>query len=180
MSEPFLGQIEIFGFSFPPKRWTFCAGQLMSIQQNTALFSLLGTFYGGNGQTTFGLPDLRGRLPVGLGPNWTLGQTGGTESVTLAATQMPGHSHTLRASSPAADDTNTVVPGPLVGLGQSRGHDDAGKAMVVNDYVVDPNPAAVMHPSAISPQGGQPHENRMPLLALNFCICLAGVFPSRN
>ena len=186
MANPFLGQIEIFGFNFPPKRWAVCAGQLLSIQQNTALFSLLGTTYGGNGVTTFALPDLRGRVPVGVGKDfqqvaWTRGQVGGTESVALGPDQIPPHTHTVRASSGAAGTSNTPTPGVTVGLGQTSGHDEKGGPMVVNLYVADTAPGAVMDASAVSSTpAAQPHENRMPLLAVNICICLAGTFPSRN
>ena len=186
MSEPFLGQVEVFGFSFPPKRWAQCAGQIMAISQNQALFSLLGTTYGGNGVTTFGLPDLRSRVAVGLGTDhqqasWTQGQVGGQESITLTPSQIPAHTHTLRAASGTDTTSDTNAPDSTVGLGVTTGLDTGGKAFTVNAYVADANPAATLHSSAISPaSGGQPHENRMPLLALNFCICLAGLFPSRQ
>jgi len=185
----FLGQIEIFGFSFPPRNWVQCNGQMLSIQQHQALFALLGTTYGGNGVNTFGLPDLRGRVPVGYGRDrlqvqWNLGQKGGEESITLTTSQIPAHDHTLKASSAAAGTSNTAFPGPTVGLGQTSGSDDQGVDMKVNLYVLPdstkPQPAK-LHSSAIG-QGGssQPHENRMPLIALNVCISIAGNFPSRN
>jgi microcystin-dependent protein len=186
MADPFLGQIEIFGFNFPPKRWAACNGQLLAINQNAALFSLLGTTFGGNGQTTFALPDLRGRVPVGVGKDfqqvaWVRGQVGGTETVALTSDQIPPHTHLVWASSAAAGTSNTAAPSATVGLGQTSGHDDQGAPMTVNLYVPDAAPAAVLGASAVSSTpAAQPHENRMPLLVLNICICLAGVFPSRN
>jgi microcystin-dependent protein len=186
MANPFLGQIEIFGFSFPPKNWVQCNGQILPINQNQALFALLGTTYGGNGTTTFALPDLRGRVPVGVGKDlignqWTVGQVGGQERVKLTSFQIPAHTHTLMASSAAPDTTNTAAPSSTVGLGQTKG-DNKGTAITVPAYVAaTAAPAATLHASAVSSQAaGQPHENRMPLLALNICICLAGIFPSRN
>jgi microcystin-dependent protein len=184
MSEPFLGQIEIFGFDFAPKQWAPCAGQLMSIQQNVALFSLIGTTYGGNGINTFALPDLRGRVAVGAGTDrvqvdWTRGQADGEESLALTSFQLAAHTHTVMAASGTDVSKNTPIPGNTVGLGQTIG-DNEGTSMVVSAYVADANPAAALHASAVSPGGpAQPHENRMPVLALNVCIALAGLFPSR-
>lgn len=186
MSDNFQGQIEIFAFNFPPKNWAQCAGQILPIRQNQALFALLGTTYGGDGVTTFGLPDLRGRVPVGAGTDfeqvtWTQGQVGGTEGVALTAFQIPAHTHTLRASSATDTSTNTALPSSTVGLGQTKGQSEQGGTLTVNLYVDDDNPAAALHESAVSPgPAAQPHENRMPLLALNVCIALTGVFPSRN
>jgi len=186
MSDHFLGQIEIYGFNFPPKNWAQCAGQLLPIQQNQALFSLLGTTYGGNGVTTFALPDLRGRVPMGVGKDsdqvtWIQGQVGGTEGVTLTSFQIPAHIHTLRASSATDTTSNTALPSSNVALGQTKGQAESGGTLTVNLYVDDDKPAAALHESALSPgAAAQPHENRMPLLAVNICIALGGVFPSRN
>jgi Microcystin-dependent protein len=185
MADPFLGQIEVFGFSFAPKSWAPCNGQLLGISQNQALFALLGTTYGGNGVTTFGLPDLRGRVPVGQGTdfqrvNWTRGQTGGTETVALTVAQIPAHTHALRAAGDPGTGSNTNQPGPTVGLGVTNGVTSDSKPFTMPAYVEDAAPAAVLGASALSQVGGQPHENRMPLLALTICICLAGIFPSRN
>jgi microcystin-dependent protein len=185
MSEPFLGQIEIFGFTFPPRNWAQCSGQIMGINQNQALFALLGTTFGGNGVSTFALPDLRSRVALGVGKDmtgssWTWGQVGGEETVNLTSSQIPAHTHTLMASSAAAGTSNTVTPSSSVGLGQTKG-DNKGASMTVNAYVADANPSAMLSGSALSSAtGGVPHENRMPSLALNFCISLSGVFPSRN
>jgi microcystin-dependent protein len=185
---PFLGQIEVFGFNFAPKNWVQCRGQILPIQQYQALFALLGTTYGGNGVTTFGLPDLQGRVPLGVGTDpvrvpWALGQKGGTEAVVLQATQIAAHTHQVRAAGATDVSSNTAVPSNTVGLGQTTGTDNNGKTMMVNAFVsgsVTSN-YVPLHASAISTGGSsQPHENRMPSLVLNFCISLAGVFPSRN
>jgi microcystin-dependent protein len=171
MSNPFIGEIRLFAGNFAPQGWALCNGQLMAISQNTALFSLLGTTYGGNGQTTFALPDLRGRVPVhrGQGPGLTprtQGEQSGSETVTLLSTQMPAHSHALRASTVAA--TGSTPAGALLG------------ATSVNSY--DNSAAGVpMAAGAIGSTGGsQPHDNMAPTLALNYIISLFGIFPSRS
>lgn len=169
MSEPFLGEIRLFPYTFAPRGWAFCAGQIMSIAQNTALFSLLGVTYGGNGQTTFGLPDLRGRVAVssGQGPglsNYTLGQVAGTETVTLTTNEMPMHNHLVNASSQASSASRPSGAVPSGG-GAYTGASDG----------------TVMNPSMIGVAGGsQPHENLQPYLTLNYCIALEGIYPSRN
>ena len=169
MSQAFLGQIQSFGFNFAPRNWALCNGQIMSIQQNTALFSLLGTFYGGNGTTTFGLPDLRGRTPLhfGTGPSlspYVIGEVAGTESVTLLSTEMPMHNHSLNASSSAK--TGTAPSGA-----------NLGGASIYTSGAMD----SVLNPLEIGMAGGsQPHENRQPFLVINWCICTSGIFPSRN
>jgi microcystin-dependent protein len=186
MSEPFQGQIEIFGFNFAPKNWAQCNGQILSINQNQALFSLLGTTYGGNGATTFALPDLRSRVPLGSGKdrqqtNWAQGQKGGAEGIKLTSFQIPAHVHQLKAASGAEVATNTNLPDPTVGLGQTSGTTSGGTTLNVLAYVPDAAPGATLGDTALSPAtGGQPHENRMPLLVLNICICLLGLYPSRT
>jgi microcystin-dependent protein len=184
MMEPFTGQVEVFGFGFAPRNWATCAGQLMSISQNQALFSLLGTAYGGDGRTTFALPDLRGRVPMGYsvtsGP-YPLGKKSGQEAVVLQTSQVPSHTHPpLTASNDTSTTNNTNTPDGNVGLGVTAGFDTGGTGMVVNIYAADAAPKATLHPSAVTQWGGQPHENRMPSLALNFCIALFGTYPSRN
>ncbi|HET8676384.1 MAG TPA: tail fiber protein [Blastocatellia bacterium] len=171
MSEPFLGMIAIYGFNFAPRGWAFCNGQILPIAQNTALFSLLGTTYGGNGQTTFALPNLQSRVPVhfGQGPglsSYDLGQAAGTETVTLTGNQIPAHTHQVNASD---GDATSNKP-------------DAGVLCQGNSYNQQPPPLVAMSASMIPPSGGgnQPHENIQPYLALNFCIALEGIFPSRN
>jgi microcystin-dependent protein len=184
MSEPFMGQIEIFSFNFAPKQWAKCTGQLLSISQNQALFSLLGTTYGGDGRTTFKLPDLQSRVAVSVGKDrvqvdWVRGQADGEESLAVTSMQLATHDHTVMAASGTDVTKNTQFPGNTVGLGQTVG-DDQGTSMAVNAYVADAKPAAALHYSAVSPgPAAHPHENRMPVLALNFCISLVGVFPSR-
>jgi len=169
MAEPFIGQIQSFGFNFAPRNWAFCNGQILSIAQNTALFSLLGTMYGGNGQTTFALPDLRGRTSLHFGQgaglsNYTQGETGGVETVTLANKEMPMHNHTLNAASGAK-------------LNNQPANNSLGGA---NIYVAVA-PDSVMSAGSIGMSGGnQPHENRQPYLVINWCISLQGIFPSRN
>jgi microcystin-dependent protein len=168
VSDPFIGEIKIVGFNFAPRGWAFCNGQILSIAQNTALFSLLGTTYGGNGQTTFALPDLRGRVPIhpGQGPglsNYTQGQLAGSETVTLLSTQMPAHTHTVNASTQSDITGNPTSNFPAGGASY------------------DTTANTTMDPAMIGNSGGnQPHSNLQPYLAINFCIALEGIFPSRN
>jgi microcystin-dependent protein len=169
MSEPFLGQIILVPYNFAPRGWAFCSGQILPISQNTALFSLLGTTYGGNGQTTFALPDLRGRVAVsaGQGPglsDYSLGEVDGVENVALTTNQMPMHNHGLNAT---LSDPSTQKPSSAY-LANGNAYSASG-------------PDTVMGPQAVALTGGsQPHENRPPLLCLNYCIALEGIFPSRN
>ena len=165
MSEPFLSEIRIFSFGYAPKGWALCNGQLLPINQNQALFSLLGTTYGGNGQTTFALPNLRGQVPIHVGNGHTLGETAGSTSVTVNIQQMPTHTHNLVASD--ANGTQPVPPGNVL-------------AQANNLYTPAANLTA-LDPSTVSNVGGsQPHNNKMPYLVLNFCIALQGIFPSQN
>jgi len=174
MSDPFVAEIRIFPFNFAPKGWAFCDGQILPISQNTALFSLLGTTYGGDGQSTFALPDLQGRaaLQPGQGPGlglYDLGQTGGSETVTLLESEMPVHSHALRAN-PATGDF--PVPKPTATLARWGN-------ILMYQSTTDAN-LVQMAPEALPPAGGDvPHNNLMPYLTLNFCIALQGVFPPR-
>jgi len=167
----------IFAGNFAPRGWALCNGQLMSIAQNTALFSLLGTTYGGDGRVTFGLPDLRGRAPLhfGQGPglsNYTQGEVSGTETVTLLSTQMPAHSHVAGANTGAGD----VAPSPTTVWAVPT---DSQGAPIPSFTAQPVN--TTLSPSAIQPSGGsQPHDNRSPYLVMNFCIALEGIFPSRN
>lgn len=177
MSEPFIGQIMMFAGNFPPRGWQFCQGQILSIAQNTALFSILGTTYGGNGQTTFALPDLRGRYPMqpgqgpGLSPR-TLGEQGGTENVTLISTQMPAHTHALTASNSAADQ-----PIPEGNVTATR----IESSVPVNSYTTPNNINTTMAPNSIGVAGGsQPHNNMSPFTCINFIIAMEGIYPSRN
>lgn len=168
MSQPFLGQISIFGFNFAPRGWAQCSGQQISIAQNQALFALLGTQFGGNGQTTFALPDLRGRVPVHNTNE--MGVTGGQESVTLTTATMPAHTHTLNAT--------TAVANKRVATGKIFAADNA----TIAEYYAVPGPNVVpLSSQSITNAGGsQPHDNTQPYLALNICIAMEGIFPSRN
>jgi len=173
--EPYIGQIQPFAFNFAPKNWAFCNGQIMSIQQNAALFSLLGTTYGGNGTTTFALPDLRGRtaLHMGQGPGlstYAEGEASGTETVTLLTSQMPVHNHLLQASNTATTDNPSGAVSAPAGTGDGT---------AVNAYGTAIN--TTMAPQAIGIAGGsQPHNNMQPYLVVNWCIAIYGIFPSRN
>lgn len=167
MSDPFLSEIKIMSFNFPPRGWAFCNGQLLPINQNQALFALLGTTYGGDGRTTFALPNLQGQVPIHTGNGHTLGERAGEAAHTLAASEMPTHSHAVNASSAAGDlvtPGNTLLASPL----NQTYHADSGTRVA-------------LAPGAIGNSGGsQPHENMQPYLTLNFCIALQGIFPSRN
>jgi microcystin-dependent protein len=174
MADPFVAEIRIFPFNFAPKGWALCNGQLMPISQNTALFSLLGTTYGGDGKSTFALPNLQGSAPMhpGQGPGLSphdLGEVGGSETVTLLDSEMPSHTHQLRAS---VDPANAQIPSSQLTLARSSG----GSAY-------NPNAGGVtaMSPAALGLAGGSlPHNNLQPYLTVNFCIAMQGVFPPRS
>jgi microcystin-dependent protein len=165
MGQPYVGEIRIFGGNFAPANWMFCEGQLLPISEYETLFNLIGTYYGGDGQSTFGLPDLRGRLPIHMGNGFVLSQTGGVEAVTLSANTIPAHNHTVTASS---SPSNTSVPS---GNYLASGPDiyDQGK------------PGTALMAGAISSAGGsQPHSNFQPYLCLEFIISLYGIYPSQS
>ena len=167
MAEPFLGEIRPFGFSFAPVGWATCDGQMLSIAQNTALFSLLGTTYGGDGRTTFALPDLRARVPTHKGADMALGERGGQESVTLTANEMASHEHSVNASAAAAA-TNALAGQVLA------------QSVNATAYAAAADMAA-MNPTDVQlAGGGQPHDNMQPFLTVNYCIALQGIYPSRN
>jgi microcystin-dependent protein len=166
MSEPFLSEIKVVSFNFPPKGWALCNGQLLPINQNQALFALLGTTYGGNGQTNFALPNLRGRVPIHFGGAHSLGEAAGSTSVTVNIQQLATHMHGLQASSNStgttADPTNAFFAPVNAGYGP-------------------PNALTTLSPQSVTSVGGsQPHNNMMPYLVLNFIIALQGIFPSQN
>lgn len=175
MTQPFIGQIQPFGFGFAPRDWAQCNGQTLSIQQNTALFSLLGTQYGGNGTTTFALPNLQSRVPVHAGTSpggetFFQGEAAGSETVTLTLNTMPAHNHAFVGSS-ANGDTN------LVAAGQALATVSGSNSF----YSVDTPPLQSLDMGSVSPLGGnQPHTNIQPYLAINWCIALSGIFPSRG
>jgi microcystin-dependent protein len=170
MAEPFLAEIRTFPFNFAPRGWAMCAGQVLPIAQNTALFSLLGTTYGGNGTTTFSLPDLRGRAAMHVGAGFTEGGSGGAETATLTLLNLPSHSHELNASNSAA---TTQAPG-----GNYLAAPDPRLGPPIYDISA---PSATMAGGAIGVTGGAtPITNLQPFLCINFCIALNGVFPARN
>jgi microcystin-dependent protein len=169
MSEPFLGEIRMFSGNFAPRGWALCNGQIMAINQNTALFSILGTTYGGNGVNNFALPNLQGSVPIHAGNGFPLGQIGGEQNVTLTTAQMPPHSHSAQCVNAKATKPNPV--------GNVWAQDAAGSTAEYSN--VAPNGA--MAAAAIAPAGGgQPHDNMPPYLVVNFIIALQGIFPSRN
>jgi microcystin-dependent protein len=183
MSEPYIGEIRPFGFNFAPRGWALCAGQILSIASNTALFSLLGTTYGGNGTTTFALPDLRGRIPLGMGQgsgltDYVEGEATGTETVTLLSTEMAAHTHTpyTRVQAGTANMHNAPVAGDYL----SRFNVSA------NAIGFTWNNPPLENPTTLDPRflaltgSSQPHNNIQPVLAINYCIAINGIFPSRN
>lgn len=176
MSDPFVAEIRIFPFNFAPRGWAWCDGQLLPLSQNTALFSLLGTTYGGNGKSNFALPDLQGRAPMhpGQGPGLSLhdlGETGGSETVSLLESEIPSHSHAPVASLAATDEEGTRNP-----LGNYTGVTPPAQA-----FYGPANSLTFMSPNALAPAGGDaPHNNLQPYLTFYFCIALQGIFPPRG
>src|SRR6266404_890909 len=165
MATPFLGEIKIISWNFPPKGWAFCNGQLLPINQNQALFALLGTMYGGDGRVNFGLPNLQGRTPIHFGNGHTLGEIGGEQAHTLTISEIPTHTHLANAST-ANGSTNFANGNILAAAG--------------NLYAA-PNSLTTLNPTSIANVGGsQAHLNMQPFLTLTFCIALQGIFPSRN
>lgn len=165
MAEPFLSEIRIMSFGFPPKGWALCDGQLLPINQNQALFSLLGTTYGGDGRVNFGLPDLRGRAPISFGSGHTLGERGGEQGHTLSISEIPTHTHSLMANS-----ANATTPVPTANV--------LGSA---NNMYAQATNLIALSPSMVGNVGGsQAHLNMQPFLVLSFCIALQGIFPSQN
>ena len=180
MSTPFLAQIEIFSFNFAPKGWIQCNGQLLPINQNQPLFSLLGTTYGGDGRTTFGLPDLRGRVPIHVGSGHVQGERAGEETHTLRTPEMPVHPHLLRGDNTPNNPHTTNTPASNTVPGQSVGTSSTGNPFNVGIYGA-PSAGGAMASQTVGNQGGnQPHNNLMPYLCLNMCMALQGIFPSRN
>lgn len=172
MADPFVAEIRIFPFNFAPKGWAFCDGQILSLSQNTALFSLLGTTYGGDGKSNFALPNLQGSAPMhpGQGPGLSLhdlGEAGGSDTVSLLESEIPAHSHGLKASAQPGED-----PSPA--------NEALARSVGANLYQTNASPLVRLGDQALTPAGGnQPHNNLQPYLTLNFCIALQGVFPPR-
>ncbi len=168
MAEPFLSEIRLMSFNFAPKGWAMCNGQLMPINQNQALFSLLGTTYGGDGRVNFALPDFRGRTPIHVGSGHILGERGGEQAHTLTQAEMPQHIHILQG---ASTNATTAIPGASVGLATSVNYEQyRGATNLVQ-----------MNPGSVPPVGGsQAHLNMQPFLTITFCIALQGIFPSPN
>jgi microcystin-dependent protein len=165
MSEPFLSEIRIVSFSFAPRGWAFCNGQLLPINQNQALFSLLGTTYGGDGRVNFALPNLQGRTPIHVGSGHTLGERGGEQAHTLSIAELPTHNHTVQASS---------------SVGNTPGPSNAVLASASNVYRMADNLTSLSPTEVTNVGGSQAHLNMQPFLVLNFCIALQGIFPSPN
>jgi microcystin-dependent protein len=183
--DQFIGEIEIFAFNFAPRGWAQCNGQTLSIQQNQALFALIGTTFGGNGTSTFMLPNLQGMLAMGQGngsglSQRTVGQTAGESAHTLTQAETPAHNHTLNAVQNATVGNNVNAPSSTVALSQTSGRASNGSPLTVNLYAQDSSPNQTMGSASIGITGGQPHSNLMPYLGLNFCIALQGIFPTRN
>lgn len=166
MAEPFLGEIRVFSFYFAPRSWAMCNGQLLPINQNQGLFSLLGTTYGGNGSTTFALPNLQGRTPIHEGNGFSLGEASGSATQTLITSEMPTHTHALQATTASADRTS-----PAGGLAAYADENLYSKTASTNGMDAL---------AAGSTGGSQPHSNMQPYLVLNFCIALSGIFPSQT
>jgi microcystin-dependent protein len=184
MSEPFLGQLAIFGFNFAPYSWALCQGQIVPISQYTALFSLIGTIYGGNGTSNFQLPNLQGAVGVGQGTlsggsTYQIGQTGGLNNITLTANQMPMHNHALNGSTAQGTvnaPANNALANPIVGSGR-----DATTGLIYNNGTAAPT--IPLSAKSIAPAGAatpEPHTNVQPYLAMTYCICMSGVYPQRS
>jgi microcystin-dependent protein len=174
MADPFVAEIRIFPFNFAPKGWAFCDGQLLPLSQNTALFSLLGTTYGGNGKSNFALPNMQGNAPMhpGQGPGLSLhdlGEVGGSQTVSLLESEIPAHSHSMNASTQDGLDNHAAANLLAQGIG------------ILQYTDANTGPFTTLNPNALPPAGGdQPHNNMQPYLTLNFCIALQGVFPPRS
>jgi microcystin-dependent protein len=178
MSDPFIGEIRIFPYNFAPDKWAYCNGQLLPIQQNTPLFSVIGTTYGGNGTTNFALPNLQANCAVGMGQapgmqSYVVGQTGGANTVGLTAAQGVAHTHIVKAVNPFVGDGTSNTPGPTLAMAKGVG---------LQSYTLDTTKPVAMSPAALGPStppagtaNPQPHENRMPYLALSYCIALQGI-----
>ena len=168
MSEPYVGEIRMFGGTFAPQGWMFCSGQVLSISENDVLFNLIGTTYGGDGQTTFMLPDLQGRFPLHIGGGFVLGQNGGTETVTLTTNQLPAHQHTPNSNNAGGSDSPTNNVWGASSTGKPYAAAAGGVPVALNN-------------ATVQPQGGnQPHDNMHPYLCIAYIISLYGIYPAQN
>lgn len=173
MGTPYLGEIKIISWNFAPQGWAFCNGQLLPINQNQALFSIMGTTYGGNGQTNFALPDLRNRVPIHTGSTFRLGQVFGEDAHTLSINEIPAHYHMVNASAPTASGTN-------VNVAQGNYLSNSAPAEIYNSGAGAPKLTTLASASISNYGGSQPHNNLQPYLVLNFIVALQGIFPSPN
>ena len=177
MSTPFLAQIETFAFNFAPKGWAQCNGQLLPINQNQALFSLLGTTFGGDGRVNFALPDLRSRVPIHMGGNFTLGERGGEEAHTVTVSEMPAHTHSLQGTT---TDGTTTTPANNTVLAKAVASASPGGSYTMSLYSTGNSNNTLWAGTIGNTGGSQPHTNIMPYLTINMCIALQGIFPSQN
>jgi len=172
--DPYLAQVIMFGGNFCPRNWACCDGQILSIAQNTALFALIGTIYGGNGQTTFALPDFRGRIPVGTGNNISLGETGGSINITLTSNNMPAHSHQISTIELKSGTANATQTSPVNNVFANTSNHNYAPVSTANGFLGGVTGTTGQSGSS------QPFDIHMPYLGLNFIICIEGIFPSRN
>lgn len=178
MSEPFMGEVKMVANNFAPKNWAFCNGQEISINEHQALYAVIGTYFGGNGTSTMGLPDLRGRTPVGMGNGYFQGMKSGFPTITLTASQTPGHNHTLTATT---DESTAPDPSPEYADTSVASTGRLGSSTAATAFSTDTSVMKPLSAAAVTAQGGnQPHNNMQPYLGLHFVIALEGLFPSRN
>ena len=178
-SQPMIGEIRMFAGNFPPVGWAFCDGSLISISENDVLFTLIGTTYGGDGQTTFALPDFRGRAPISVSPQNSMGEMGGTETVTLTGTQIPAHRHPMQVANVPG---TTNIPSPGVMPAKAADIEFPGGTKQVMTYAKDNAGGEIQaNPQSVNPQGfSQPHDNMKPFVGINYIISLYGIFPQQN
>ena len=177
-SQPMIGEIRMFAGNFPPVGWAFCDGSLISISENDVLFTLIGTTYGGDGQNTFALPDFRGRAPISVSPQNSMGEMGGTETVTLTGTQIPAHRHPMQVANVPG---TTNIPSPGVMPAKAADIEFPGGTKQVMTYAKDNAGGKIQaNPQSVNPQGlSQPHDNMKPYVGINYIICLEGIYPTR-
>lgn len=179
MSTPFIGEIRLWAITYAPKGWSLCSGQTLQVNQNQALFTLLNNTFGGDGQTTFGLPNLQGRAPMGANATTPLGAAGGEASHTLLTTEYPPHNHGLLAKAATPGGPTTAVPNPTRAVAEAVAIEVGGATLPANNFGTGPASVPFAGDAVGNNAGGQGHENRQPFLALNYCIALQGIYPSR-